>query len=282
MGVQWDRCYRGAVDRRTNRHEAFLKSVLEAVGAGRSIEPFVSVAEDAGPVADLLRDIAHSTEPEIRWSVLNGARVDAGVFAADGAEWRVVFGMEGDRLSWLSVHKRPPRFVGIPGGRAVVVNGPSGSGKSSLMEAMAERASTPWVRFDEPILGSAPPGYLIWRDASPTLHESFVAGIATLAAAGTQVVTSSGGHPQAMFSAAFVAVPPLYVGLDCPLPVLLERELGRPGRWGGLAEASLSVHDGWSYDLRLDSSEASSAELADAVLGTVAERQASESPASRR
>ena len=270
------------MDSRTHRHEALLKSVLEAVSAGASVEPLVSTALDALSVAELLGEVARSTGPEIRWSVVNGARVDAGVFAADGAEWRVVFGMDRDRLAWLSVYKRPPRFDGVPGGRAVVVNGPSGSGKSSLMEAMAERAGTPWVVFDEPVLGSAPPGYLIWRDASPTLHEGFVAGIAALAAAGTQVAASAAGHPQEMFEAAFDAVPTLYVGLDCPLAVLLERELGRPGRWGGLAEASLTVHDGWSYDLRLDSSEASSAELADCVFRAVADRQASERPPSRR
>lgn len=257
--------YRGAVAGDSSREEAFLASMLEAVRAGAEIDGEAAV--DA-----LLGDVARSPQPEIRWLAVNGERVDAGVFSGDGREWRVVFGLEGERLSWLSVHQRPPPFAGVPGGRAVVVNGPSGAGKSCLMEAMAERAGTPWVVFDEPVLGSAPQGYLIWPDAAPALHEGFLAGIAALAGAGAQVATSSGGHPQAMFTAAFGPVPTLYVGLDCPLPVLLQRETGRPGRWGGLAEASLAVHDGWSYDLRLDSSQASSADLADSVLQALAGR----------
>jgi chloramphenicol 3-O-phosphotransferase len=41
------------------------------------------------------------------------------------------------------------------------------------------------------------------------------------------------------------------VGVFCDRDVLVERER-RTGRWGGIAEASLAVHDGWTYDVSID------------------------------
>ena len=51
------------------------------------------------------------------------------------------------------------------------------------------------------------------------------------------------------------AIPTLYVGLKCPLAVLIERNRGREGRWAGLAERSFAEFgvNGWHYDLLLDS-----------------------------
>ena len=44
----------------------------------------------------------------------------------------------------------------------------------------------------------------------------------------------------------------IYVGLDGSLAVLVQRQLAQVDKFGGLAEESMSIHDGWRYDLRID------------------------------
>ncbi|MEO1062832.1 MAG: hypothetical protein AAFZ07_15580 [Actinomycetota bacterium] len=188
---------------------------------------------------------------------INVERVDTTVTATDGSEWRVVFGSpDGERVHWLHVFTRPPVFDGVPGGRAIVLNGPSGAGKSTLMKAVQHNSIEPWVLFEEPEhVGGAPRPYLIWRDRAPTLHDGYLRAVAALAAAGNLVALAAAGRTQPELAMAFASVPTLWVGLDCDLDVLNRREHGRPGRWGGLAEASLDVHDDWTYDLRFDTTD---------------------------
>ena len=45
------------------------------------------------------------------------------------------------RVAWLSVFQRPPVFAGIAGGTTVIVNGPSSSGKSSVLNELRSRNS---------------------------------------------------------------------------------------------------------------------------------------------
>lgn len=73
-------------------------------------------------------------------------------------------------------------------------------------------------------------------------------------------------HPEQVFHESFGNISTLYVGLDCPLETLLERECGREDRWGGLARQSIDDHNGWSYDVRIDTSEIDPDEGADLVL----------------
>jgi chloramphenicol 3-O-phosphotransferase len=106
----------------------------------------------------------------------------------------------------------------------------------------------------------------VWPERAPHIHTGFIDGIAAVAAAGNAVAVAAGGHAQARFQASLREVRAFYVGLDCPMQVLLEREHGRVGRWGGLAVQSSQAHEGWSYDLRLDTSQMSPHEAARAVL----------------
>ena len=69
--------------------------------------------------------------------------------------------------------------------------------------------------------------------------------------------------------AAFDGVAVVRVGLDCDVPTLQQRERRRDGRWGGLVEASLGVHDGWGYDARFDTTKSSAETIAAAVLRLV-------------
>jgi hypothetical protein len=123
------------------------------------------------------------------------------------------------------------------------------------MERFADADDTPWVVFDEVNLGRIRTNHLIWLETCGPLYRGFLAGIAAVAAAGNQVILPSNGLPQQMFFDALATIRTLYLGLECPLPVLMERNRGRDGRWAGLAEKSFSQFggNGWRYDLLLDS-----------------------------
>jgi chloramphenicol 3-O-phosphotransferase len=249
-----------------------LERLLSAA-ADDSLEAMAVGAERATAFARMLAPIAACSELEVTWIGVNRHRVDATVESADGHVWRVVFGTpDGKRIEWLSVFKRQA-YEPAAGGIAIVLNGPSGAGKSLLMEALAAVSPLPWVRFDEPTYGTVDAEYLIWRETADALHLGFVHGMAALAATGNRVIASAAGLPQSWFRDAFGFVPALYVGLDCPLAELLTREDGRDGRWGCLAESSVTVHDGWDYDLRLDSATFPPEVLAVRVLRELADRR---------
>lgn len=167
----------------------------------------------------------------------------------------------------MHVYLKPPSFSGVSGGQIIVVNGPSGSGKSTLMDALQAVAPFPLVVLDEPEhVGTVQPGYLIWRDAAPALHRGYLAAIRALASEGNHVAVSAAGHGHAEIAAAFDGVPTVRIGLHCDVDVLLHRER-RTGRWAGIAGQSLTVHDGWTYDLEFDTTNGPDPrELAEQVL----------------
>jgi chloramphenicol 3-O phosphotransferase len=91
-----------------------------------------------------------------------------------------------------------------------------------------------------------------------------------LARSGNLVAFSAGGHSAPAIDEALRGVDVVRVGLDCDLETLRVRELGREGRWGGLAdEGSMSDHGGWRYDLRFDTTRSTPAEIAVEVLRRV-------------
>ena len=252
-------------------HRELLERLLSAA-VDDSLGTVTLGSERTVEFARSLAPITTSTDPRVTWIGVNRQRVDATVESADGQTWRLVLGTsDGDTVDWLAVFTRRA-YEPAPNGIAVVINGPSGAGKSSLMDAVAATSPAPWVRFDEPTYGTVDPEYLIWRETADALHVGFLRGMAALAAAGNRIITSAAGLPQAWFRDAFEPVPTLYVGLDCPLAELLIREDGRDGRWGGLAASSVTVHDGWNYDLRLDSAADPPEVLADRVRRELTER----------
>jgi chloramphenicol 3-O-phosphotransferase len=72
-----------------------------------------------------------------------------------------------------------------------------------------------------------------------------------------------------LFESAFSGVPTVVVGLHCDLETLKDREVGREGRWGGLAESSVGVHAAWTYDLEFDTTVHKSEDIAREVLRSV-------------
>ncbi len=229
--------------------------MLDRVRRALPLSDLLASSVDPTRTAELLGPPARA-DARIDWIRVNGERVDATV-TTDESQWRIVFGCSSPMtIEWLDVFERPARSEGVTGGRAVLVNGPSGAGKSTLMRAMQEIANDPFVVFDEPEhIGTVQPGYLIWRDRAPALHRGYLDAIAALARAGNQVAVPGAGRRQAEFVDAFGDVPILSVGLTCELAVLVERER-RSGRWGGIAAESLAVHDGWSYDVEFDTTDA--------------------------
>lgn len=233
-----------------DRCRSLLNKALALAAAGKSLDPVAGAKLRGAEIAAALRPIAAA--PSISWLVTNGDRVDATV-GTEQTRWRVVFGSsDRRRIDWISVTARPDTFDGIEGGRLVVLNGPSGAGKSTLMQSIQAVADVPWVVFDEPEnVGAVETGYLIWREQAPSLHAGFLDAIAALARAGNYVALSAAGHSQAELRSCFDDIPTLWVGVYCDRGTLLQREQ-RPDRWGGIAEASLEVHSGWTYDLTFD------------------------------
>ena len=219
----------------------------------------VSDAELARRVLDIVRPVVTAAREDHRLAVVdlrrNGARIDARVHG-DGTEaWLVVVWFSDAALSEVesvTVHPRPEPFEGVPNGRVIVLNGPSSVGKSSLMRAFADRARTPFACLDEPFLGRIPPDFLAWQETLGPHVAGFLAGIAAAAALGNQYIVSAAGIPQQKFEAALAGVETVYVGLDAPLDVLVQRQLAQVDKFGGLAEESVDIHDGWTYDLRID------------------------------
>ncbi len=207
------------------------------------------------PAVAELAPLRGHADLQVRSVAVNGRRVDVVAATADD-EWRVVVGTpDMVNAEWVHVFTRPALFVGVPGGRAVVVNGPSSSGKSTLLGALRDRSAEPWVIFDEPMFGGVRSEYLIWPDRAPLLHTGFLDGIAALARTGNLVALAAGGHGSKAFRHAFAGLPTLWVGLDCPAGERQRREMARLDVAGGLFAASPHIHDGWEYDLRFDTTE---------------------------
>ena len=200
------------------------------------------------------------------WVTTNGHRIDARLRDATGREHHVVARDTGRTVAIELVLSEPDPVPAHPP-LVVVVNGPSGAGKSTLIQAIAESDTAPWVTFDEPTLGTSDQSLLVWRDRAPHLHRGFLEGIAALAAAGNAVAVAAGGVPQHQFRQALSSARDVYVGLDCPIPILVRREARRPDRWGGLALQSADAHEDWTYDLRIDTSEVPPHAAARSVLG---------------
>jgi chloramphenicol 3-O phosphotransferase len=207
------------------------------------------------PALTKLTPLRGHADLRVRSVAVNRSRVDVVATTADD-EWRVVFGTT-DMITteWVHVFTRPPQFDGVPGGRALVVNGPSSSGKSTLLGMLRDRSAEPWVIFDEPMFGGVRSEYLIWQDRAPLLHTGFLNGIAALAHAGNLVALAAGGRGSESFRRAFAGLPTLWVGLDCPADERQRREATRLDVPGGLFAASPHIHDGWEYDLRFDTTE---------------------------
>ena len=143
--------------------------LITSILSDQHVKEFVRDPAVRREIEKRLVDVRTARGASVTWWGINGTRVDFGVRAQED-EWRIVYGIDDDELvDWLSVYRRPHPFDGVVGGRAVIVNGASGAGKSWLLDALQRQSQFPWVVFDEPVLGSVNQSYLIWRDQAGVL-----------------------------------------------------------------------------------------------------------------
>src|SRR5215472_1588727 len=216
-------------------------TVIEAIKHARHGPPELGrlLDEQVDP-AQLTRDMEPlMAAPALLYSVTTTAAHDSGTAVGldlrtqDGRWWHLdasVTTSAPPRFTALRVHARPPAFNGRPGGLIVCVFGPSSSGKSALMEALADQAGTPWTRFDEMFPGQIPIRYLIWPGAAGPMRPGFLAGVAAFARAGNQVALSAAPDPDVR--AAFDGIATVFVHLTARLEILLARQAARRDRWG--------------------------------------------------
>ena len=234
-------------------YEQLIRRLLRARSiAGLNREGLLAESSDAAEIARELEPLWRTSGLEVTEVRVNGARVDVRIHSDDGRAWLAVLWFDDRRspkLVAVTTYERPNGFRSGEAGLVVVLNGPSSVGKSSLMAAFADAASTPWACVDEPMFGRFATKFLAWPAAAGPVAEGFLAALAAAARLGNRFIVSSGGITQARFREALADIPTFYVGLQAPLAVLLERQQRQADKFGGLAEESVGIHAGWEYDL---------------------------------
>jgi chloramphenicol 3-O phosphotransferase len=164
----------------------------------------------------------------------------------------------------------------------VILNGTSSSGKTAIARAFQELAPGLFLNFSiDSILFALPPSAIerIQRGAPiedlryPELVRAFYACVQTLASLGHDLVIDHAVISQAeaeLLRAAVTGHRLLLVAVDCPLPLLVERERARGDRRIGLAAAQYErIHQSLSYDLRIDSAELTAEDAARAIVSAL-------------
>lgn len=170
------------------------------------------------------------------------------------------------------------------GPHVLVLNGGSSSGKSTLARALQVSLDGVWLRLGvDTLVDAAPPrllgagGLELGSDGSVSPGAAFDAaerqwrtGIAAMAAAGAHVLVEdnfvSGPVSQQRWQAALRGLPVGWVGVRCSAAVAATREQARGDRTPGMASRQAElVHGGVRYDVELDSTSTTPAELASVV-----------------
>jgi chloramphenicol 3-O phosphotransferase len=168
-------------------------------------------------------------------------------------------------------------------GTVIVLNGASSAGKSSLLAEVQQALQAPFLDAGlDKFLWMLPAPYRrapLWAevmgkaDAAGPVGHQLVKGmhraIAALSQAGSHVIAD-----HVLIEPAWLAhcaetlagLPTLFVGVVCPLPVLVQREQARGDRTLGQAALQHAlVHRGARYDLVIDTAQMSAAEGAAAI-----------------
>ena len=184
-------------------------------------------------------------------------------------------------------------------GRVIVLNGTSSAGKSTLIRALQPRLDGAWLGVGiDTVVFSLPRAYLnppLWGEvfryvpaepgsAAPFRIETGELGlrlidglhrmVGALADAGLSVIVDHvllepGWLPD--LAATLAGHDVLFVGVRCPLEVVIERERDRKDRTIGQAAAQFdAVHRAGGYDLEVDTSLLSADEAAVVVADAVA------------
>ena len=179
-------------------------------------------------------------------------------------------------------------------GRVIVLNGTSSAGKSTLTRALQARLDGPWlgvgidtIVFALPKAYLNPPGWAEvfryvpaepganapFRIATGELGHRLVEGmhrmVASLADAELSVIVDHVLLEPAWLPDLAVRLAShevLFVGVRCPLEIVVAREAARKDRTLGQAAAQIDiVHRAGGYDLEVDTSRLTPDEAADAI-----------------
>jgi len=180
-------------------------------------------------------------------------------------------------------------------GRIMVINGTSSSGKTTLVRAVQAAMPDLWLEMGIDRFAYALPGRVNGQPSWPLLFayvrpdgrsdgpftiettalgQRFIAGMhataAALAESGLNVIVDhvilEPGWVAEM-RRLWASFDVLFVGVRCPLDVVLERERSREDRTIGQAEAQFDVVHRWTtYDVEVDASILTPAEAASRIV----------------
>lgn len=160
-------------------------------------------------------------------------------------------------------------------GKIILLNGTSSSGKTSIVRALQDLLDEPFLDAGiDKFIWMLPRRYLdrpLWDEVLGLAVEAGAVGhrlmsgmhqtIAALSKAGNSVVADHVlVEPQWLAECIdlFGRLPALFVGVRCPLDVVVQREAARKDRTLGQARAQFPlVHSHGIYDLEVDTSELS-------------------------
>jgi chloramphenicol 3-O phosphotransferase len=168
-------------------------------------------------------------------------------------------------------------------GRIILINGTSSSGKTTLVKGLQAALPELWLEMGIDRFAYALPGRVRGRPTWPQLFryvrpagrsdglftiettalgQQFISGMhataAALAEAGLNVIVDHVLLEQAWLDECarlWASFAVLFVGVRCPLEVVVQRELDRRDRTFGQAEAQFAVVHRWGdYDVEVDTS----------------------------
>lgn len=158
---------------------------------------------------------------------------------------------------------------------AIVLNGTSSAGKSSIAKSIQRQSSMPILHaqldtflsmFDWPTLASIEEKDECFRNCVA----NFYANLSILAASPYMLVVDQVFEQQEWFKAckkSLKSKKTYFIGIHCPLDEFENRELLRGDRRIGIAKGQFdSIHFGKKYDLELDSSITTPDECASTIL----------------
>lgn len=148
-------------------------------------------------------------------------------------------------------------------GKIILVHGASSSGKSTLARGLQARIDAPFWHIsidhlrDAGVLPSArfKAGEFDWKAARAPFFDGFHRSLAAYAAAGNNLIVehildTPGWLEQLV--ALFADYDVFFVGVHCPLPLLIARERARGDRpIGSAAQDFATIHVGRQYDFEV-------------------------------
>jgi chloramphenicol 3-O phosphotransferase len=169
-------------------------------------------------------------------------------------------------------------------GKIIFLHGASSSGKSTLARQLQAQIEEPFWHISIDHLRDAGvlpmerfrSGEFHWKAARAPFFDGFHRSLAAYAAAGNNLVIEHILDTAGWFDELAQLLAPFdvfFVGVHCPLPLLIEREQARGDRPHGSAEQDFhNIHRGMEYDMEV-AGDRDASENVDAILAAWRVRQ---------